>query len=80
MKRFNHARDVAITGLSKILKHQQQCLAGDINLASQLLQYWLDLMPIKNDLSEASNQYELLTDFITGNIKALGGSDPVRTS
>jgi hypothetical protein len=36
-------------------------------------------LPIKNDLHEASKQYDLLTDFIKQNLRAISGSDPVRT-
>lgn len=53
LNQFNHARDNAIASLGKIIQYRQDTLATDPAMAGQLLQYWLNCLPITNDLEEA---------------------------
>ena len=64
MIEYNHARDNAIASIGKILKHQSALVWQNAAMASQLVSYWISLLPITHDLEEAQAQYEFLCDFI----------------
>ena len=61
---FNHARDNAIASLGKIIKYKQAHISNNPQIASQLIQYWLTLLPITHDVEEAQCNYEYLSDFL----------------
>ena len=61
---YHHARDNAIASIGKVLKFQQSYVQSNPQIAAQLVQYWLGLLPITHDLEEAQIQYEFLSDFI----------------
>jgi hypothetical protein len=54
---FHHARDNAIASLGKILKHQMEYLASRAPMDAQVLNGWLQLLPISHDLEEAQGQH-----------------------
>jgi importin-5 len=69
-KQFKHAKDNAVSALGKIIKFQQATI--DIN---SLIPNWLSLLPIKDDVEEAKQMNELLTDLLQQNpIAVLGQS------
>jgi hypothetical protein len=50
---FHHARDNAIASLGKVLKYQMNYLASRAPLDAQIMNGWLQLLPISHDLEEA---------------------------
>jgi hypothetical protein len=60
-KNFDYARDNAIAGLGRVLKHQYDIL-GEIG--PQIGSYWVDQLPLKRDRIEGKEQHELLLDII----------------
>lgn len=54
---FHHARDNAIASLGKIVKYQMDHLVSRAPLDSQVLNGWLNLLPISHDLEEAQGQH-----------------------
>lgn len=61
---YHHARDNAIASLGKIIKYKQTYINNNPQVAAQLIQYWLGLLPITHDLEEAQANYEYLSDFL----------------
>jgi len=75
LTQFHHARDNAIASLGKVLKHQNENL--DAQTCSEMIQYWLKLLPIKHDIEEAQMQYDFLADFVLQRLETLCGANPV---
>ena len=64
---FHHARDNAIASIGKILKFRQTYVNSNPQVAAQLVQYWVGLLPITHDTEEAANNFEYLSDFLLEN-------------
>ena len=58
-KKYNHAKDNAISALGKIIKYQHQTI--DLN---SIVPNWISQLPLKTDLDESIIQNDLLTDII----------------
>jgi len=52
MTLYNHARDNAIASLGKIIRYQNSFVTSDQGMASQLVAYWVGLLPITHDIEE----------------------------
>lgn len=61
---YQHARDNAIASIGKVIKYQTALVGSNPNYGTQLVTYWLSLLPITHDVEEAVAQYEYLSDFI----------------
>jgi hypothetical protein len=75
LTQFHHARDNAIASLGKVLKHQNENL--DAQTCSEMIQYWLKVLPIKHDIEEAQLQYDFLGDFVLQRLETLCATDPI---
>lgn len=64
-KTHGHARDNAIASLGKCIKYQN---------CTDLLETWLQVLPLKFDKEEAREQHELLTDLIISNSQCIFGA------
>lgn len=73
---YHHARDNAIASLGKVIRHQLAFVQADANMASQLVAYWIGLLPITHDIEEAKAQYEFLCDFLLGQPAFIFSGDP----
>lgn len=80
MTEYNHARDNAIASLGKIIRHQNAFVTADQNMASQLVAYWIGLLPITHDVEEGQAQYEFLCDFLLGKPEFIFSGDPATTA
>lgn len=61
---YNHARDNAIASVGKIIRYQFEIVQSNPNYSSNLVSYWLNLLPITHDIEEATAMYEYLSDFL----------------
>ena len=78
---YHHARDNAIASLGKIIKYKQSYINNNPQVAAQLIQYWLGLLPITHDVEEAQANYEYLSDFLVEQPQYIFGSgDPATTA
>lgn len=50
---YHHARDNAIASIGKVIKFQNAVVQNNPNYGSQLVTYWLGLLPITHDIEEA---------------------------
>ena len=74
---YNHARDNAIASVGKVIKYQTAVVKNNPNFSSQLVSFWLSLLPITHDVEEATAQYEFLSDFLAQDAEfILGSTDP----
>jgi len=76
LNQFNHARDNAIASLGKVIKYRQDALAADPAMASELLQYWLNCLPITHDLEECFGQVDYVAEFVLTNLNGLAAANP----
>lgn len=56
---YNHCKDNAISALAKVMKYQHDC----IDLESTF-KFWLSVLPIKYDLTEAKESNDFLADVL----------------
>lgn len=50
---YQHARDNAIASIGKVIKYQTALVQSNPNYQSNLVTYWLNLLPITYDVEEA---------------------------
>lgn len=80
MTLYNHARDNAIASLGKIIRYQNSFVTSDQGMASQLVAYWVGLLPITHDIEEGQAQYEFLSDFLLSKPEFIFSGDPASTA
>lgn len=76
MTMYHHARDNAIASIGKVIKFQNAVVQNNPSYGTQLVTYWLGLLPITHDIEEAIAQYEYLSDFLAEQPGFILGSDP----
>ena len=76
MQMYHHARDNAIASIGKVIKYQTALVQSNPNYQTQLVTYWLSLLPITHDIEEAVAQYEYLADFLFEQPAFILGADP----
>lgn len=64
VEQYQHARDNAIASIGKIIKYQTAYVQSNPTVSQQLINYWLELLPITHDVEEAQLQFEFLSDFL----------------
>jgi len=76
IQQYHHARDNAIASIGKVIKHHTAFVQGNPQMATQLVAYWINLLPITHDVEEAQLNYEYLSDFLLTNPAFILGADP----
>jgi hypothetical protein len=77
---YQHAKDNAIASLGKVIRYQNAYVVKDQTMATQLVAYWIGLLPITHDLEEGQAQYEFLCDFLLGQPAFIFSGDPATTA
>jgi len=77
---YHHARDNAIASVGKIIKFQTAVVQSNPAYQSQLVIYWLSLLPITHDIEEAVASYEFLCDFLLEQPAFILGADPAASA
>ena len=80
---YQHARENAIASIGKVIKYQTSLVQSNPNYKSNLITYWLGLLPITHDIEEAVAQYEFLSDCLLdqqNGAQMILGSDPAATA
>jgi len=70
---YYHAKDNAVAALGKVLKYQSNC--ADIN---ELLNFWLQNLPLTHDMEEAKVQNEFLAENLLKNPQGMLGASGER--
>lgn len=73
---FYHARDNAIASIGKVLKFQETYIRQSPQIAQQLCNYWVNILPITHDVEEAQLQYQYLAEFILKDPQFVLGGNP----
>lgn len=77
---FYAARDNAIASLGKVIKYHTQYVCETPQLGQNLIQYWLNLLPITRDVEEAQDQYDWVATFILETPDLLLSGNPTESA